>query len=145
MKNAKQQDRMDHYKVTKPAEEEWDQTGTRLAKYDQNSERTSGWNYQANIIRWGDSGNSNSKLDFVWVGSDIVQVRSDIVRLEVSGNMICSQNSPLSSQTWFLSYTAPNRMKFGHKCHLNKRSKFPKVVFPKYKDFPSDFGWTQKP
>jgi hypothetical protein len=36
-------------------------------------------------------------------------------------------------------------MKLGHKCHLNTGNKFPKEVFPKFKDFPSDFGWTQKP
>jgi hypothetical protein len=34
--NAKQQDRIDHYKVTKPAEEEWNQTDTQLLKYGRN-------------------------------------------------------------------------------------------------------------
>jgi hypothetical protein len=42
MKNTNQQDRNDPYKVTKPVEEEWDKTDTRLAKYGQNSERVSG-------------------------------------------------------------------------------------------------------
>jgi hypothetical protein len=56
-----------------------------------------------------------------------------------------SQNLPLSSQVWFLSYSAPNRMKLGHNGHLNTSSKFPIEVFPKTNDFPSDFGWTQKP
>jgi hypothetical protein len=37
-----QQDRNNAHKVTKLVEEEWDQTDTRLAKYGQNSERTSG-------------------------------------------------------------------------------------------------------
>jgi hypothetical protein len=41
MKNTNQWDRNDPHKVTKPAEEEWYQTDTRLVKYDQNSERTS--------------------------------------------------------------------------------------------------------
>jgi hypothetical protein len=31
-------------------------------------------------------------------------------------------------------------MKLGHKGHLNTRNKFPKEVFPKSKDIPSDFG-----
>jgi hypothetical protein len=38
MENTNQQDRNDPHKVMKPAEEEWDQTDPRLAKYDQNSE-----------------------------------------------------------------------------------------------------------
>jgi hypothetical protein len=42
MKNTDQQDRNDPHKVTKLAEEELDQTDFRLAKYGQNSERTSG-------------------------------------------------------------------------------------------------------
>jgi hypothetical protein len=33
------------------------------------------------------------------------------------------------SETWFLSYNAPNQMKFGHKGHLNTRNKFPKSFF----------------
>jgi hypothetical protein len=33
-------------------------------------------------------------------------------------------------------------MKFGHKDHLNTRNKLPEVLFPKFKDFPSDFGCT---
>jgi hypothetical protein len=41
MKNTNQQERNDPHKVTKPEEEEWDQTNTQLAKYGQNSERTS--------------------------------------------------------------------------------------------------------
>jgi hypothetical protein len=28
---------------------------------------------------------------------------------------------------------------------LNTRNKFPKEGFPKFNDFPSDFGWTKKP
>jgi hypothetical protein len=55
-------------------------------------------------------------------------------------NAIFSQNQPLSSQVSFLSYSAPNRMKFGHKGHLNTRNKFPKEVFPKSNDFSFDFG-----
>jgi hypothetical protein len=66
------------------------------------------------------------------------------VRYEVSGNTFFSQNPPLSFQTWFLSYGAPNQMKLGHKDHLNTRNKFLKEVFSKSNDFPSDFGWTQK-
>jgi hypothetical protein len=31
------------------------------------------------------------------------------------------------------------------KGHFNIRNKFPKEVFSKSKDFPSDFGWTQNP
>jgi hypothetical protein len=42
MKNTSQLDRNDTHKVKKPAEEEWDQTDTQLAKYSQNNERTSG-------------------------------------------------------------------------------------------------------
>jgi hypothetical protein len=42
MKNTSQLDRNDAHKVKKPAEEEWDQTDTQLAKYSQNNERTSG-------------------------------------------------------------------------------------------------------
>jgi hypothetical protein len=44
IKNTNQQDKNVPHKVMKPAEEGWDQTDTRLAKYGQNSERTSGWN-----------------------------------------------------------------------------------------------------
>jgi hypothetical protein len=36
-------------------------------------------------------------------------------------------------------------MKHGHTGHLNIRNKFSKEVFPKYKDFPSNSGWTKKP
>ena len=61
------------------------------------------------------------------------------------GSLCFARNSPLSSQTWFLSYTPPNRMKRIHKGHLNTRNKFPKEVFPKSNYFPSNFGWTQKP
>jgi hypothetical protein len=46
MKNTNQQNKNDPDKVTKLAQEEWDQTDTWLAKYGQNRERTSGWNYQ---------------------------------------------------------------------------------------------------
>jgi hypothetical protein len=42
MKNTSQQDRNDPHKIMKLAEEELDQTNTRLAKYGQNGERTSG-------------------------------------------------------------------------------------------------------
>jgi hypothetical protein len=42
MKNTNQHDRNDPHKVTKPVEEEWDQTDIRLAKNGQNSARTSG-------------------------------------------------------------------------------------------------------
>jgi hypothetical protein len=42
MKNTNQQDRNIPHKVTKPAEEECDETDTRLAKYGQNSEQTPG-------------------------------------------------------------------------------------------------------
>jgi hypothetical protein len=38
--NTNLQDTNDSYKVTKPAEEEWDQTDTRLAKYGKDSQRT---------------------------------------------------------------------------------------------------------
>jgi hypothetical protein len=38
MKNTNQQDRNDPHKIMKLAEEEWDQTVTRLAKYGQNRE-----------------------------------------------------------------------------------------------------------
>jgi hypothetical protein len=36
--NTNQQDKNDPHKITKLAEEEWNQTDTRLAKYGQNSE-----------------------------------------------------------------------------------------------------------
>jgi hypothetical protein len=38
MKNTNQQDINDPHKITKLAEEEWDQTDSRLEKYGQNSE-----------------------------------------------------------------------------------------------------------
>jgi hypothetical protein len=44
------------------------------------------------IVRLDVSGNSKRKSDIVWV-------KSDIVHQEVSGNVIFSQNPPLSSQT----------------------------------------------
>jgi hypothetical protein len=50
MKNTHQPDINDPHKVMKPAEEEWDQMDTRLVKYGQNSEWTSGWNCQADIV-----------------------------------------------------------------------------------------------
>jgi hypothetical protein len=50
MENTNQQDRNDPHKVMKPAEEEWDQTDPRLAKYGQNSEWISGWNCQTDIV-----------------------------------------------------------------------------------------------
>jgi hypothetical protein len=31
-------------------EKDWDQLDTRLAKYGKNSEQTSGWNYQSDIV-----------------------------------------------------------------------------------------------
>jgi hypothetical protein len=40
MKNTNHQDRNYPHKITKLGEEEWDQTDTQLAKYDQNSEQT---------------------------------------------------------------------------------------------------------
>jgi hypothetical protein len=43
--------------------------------------------------------------------------------------VIFSQNTPLSSEVWFLRYSAPNWMKLRHKGHLNIRNKFPKEVF----------------
>jgi hypothetical protein len=43
MNDTNQQDRNDPHKVMKPVKKEWDQTDTRLAKYDQNSERMSSW------------------------------------------------------------------------------------------------------
>jgi hypothetical protein len=99
-------------------------------------------------------------LDIVWLGVygtqnwrlDLVRVKSDTARWgwTLSGrrsleNAIFFQNLPLSSQVWFLSYSAPNWMKLRHNGHLNTGNKFPKEVFPKSKDFPSDFGWTRKP
>jgi hypothetical protein len=42
MKNTNQQDINDPHKIMKLAEKEWDQKDTRLAKYGQNHERTSG-------------------------------------------------------------------------------------------------------
>jgi hypothetical protein len=42
MKNTKQHDRNDPHKIMNLEEQEWDQIDTRLAKYGQNSERTSG-------------------------------------------------------------------------------------------------------
>jgi hypothetical protein len=50
----------------------------------------------------------------------------------------------LSSQLWFLSYEASNWMKPGHNGHLKTWNTFLKDVFPKCKDFPFDFGLTQK-
>jgi hypothetical protein len=62
---------------------------------------------------------------------------SDFVRMRY---LEISQNPSLSFQPLFLSYRAPNRMKFGHNGHLNTRNKFSKEVFLKSKDIPSDFG-----
>jgi hypothetical protein len=73
-------------------------------------------------------------------GTGFCLLEPDFVRREVFGNAFSSQNLPLSSQISFLSNRSPNWMKLGHKGHLNKRNKFPKVVFSKSKDFPSDFG-----
>jgi hypothetical protein len=76
----------------KLVEEECDQTDIRLAKYVQNSERTSSWNNQSDIVQldhilsgWAInylagpyivrlevSGNSNYKSDIVWFKSDNV-------------------------------------------------------------------------
>jgi hypothetical protein len=50
--STNQHDRNDPHKVIKSAKKEWDQTNTRLAKYDQNSKRTSGSNCQTNIVHW---------------------------------------------------------------------------------------------
>jgi hypothetical protein len=50
MKNTNQQDRNDPHKATKLSGKEWDQTDTRLAKYGQNSEQTSGKNCQSDIV-----------------------------------------------------------------------------------------------
>jgi hypothetical protein len=40
--NTNQRDKNDPHKIMKLAEEEWNQTDTRLAKYGQNSERMAG-------------------------------------------------------------------------------------------------------
>jgi hypothetical protein len=58
--------------------------------------------------------------------------------------MFFPQNLPLTSQVWFLKYSAPNQINLGHKGHLNTWNKFAKEVFPKSNDFPSDSGWAQK-
>jgi hypothetical protein len=50
--STNQHDRNDPHKIIKSAKKEWDQTNTRLAKYDQNSKRTSGSNCQTNIVHW---------------------------------------------------------------------------------------------
>jgi hypothetical protein len=71
-------------------------------------------------------------------------VGPDKVRLGVSENTNFGQNPPISSQTWFLSYRPRNRMKLGQNGHLNIMNKFPKEVFPKFKDFNFDFEWTQR-
>jgi hypothetical protein len=42
IKNTNQEDINDPHKIMNIEKEEWDQTDTRLAKYDQNSEQTSG-------------------------------------------------------------------------------------------------------
>jgi hypothetical protein len=137
---------------------ECDQLDTRLTKYDQNSERTLGWNGQSGIVQWsqtlsgrtghcptGVSRTQNRWLDLVRDTSDIVWWGRTLSGRRSLENAIFYQNPLLSSQVWFLSYIASNQMKLGHEGHLNTSNKCPKVVFPKSKDFPSDFGWTQKP
>jgi hypothetical protein len=123
----------------------WDQLDTRLVRYVQNCEWTSGWKSQFDIVRLGVSGAQNWRPDLIRVTSDIVRWGRTLSGRWSLENVIFSQNLPLSSQVWFLSYIAPNWMKIGHKGHLNTRNKFPKVIFSKSNDFPSDFGWTQKP
>jgi hypothetical protein len=94
------------------------------------------------------------RLEFFWssklkarpyLGHVSVQWGWTLSGMRYLKNMIFSQNPLLSSQVWFLSCTAQNRMKLGHKSHLNTRNKFPKEVFPKSNDSLSDFRWTQKP
>jgi hypothetical protein len=135
---------------------------TLLAKYGQNNEWTLDWKCQSDIVRWsytlsgrtrhclvepdiGVFGTQNWRSDIVWVKSDIVWWGRTLSGRRSLENVIFSQNLSLSSQVWFLNYSAPTQMKLGHKGHLNTRNKFPNEVFPKSNDFPSDFGWTQNP
>jgi hypothetical protein len=151
MKNNNQQDRNDPHKITKLVEEEWDQTNTRLAKYDQNRERTPGWKSELDIVWWsyplsdrtehcptGGFWNLKTK-DRTLSGS--YRTLSSRRSLE---NVIFSQNLPLSSQPWFLSYRAPNRIKLRHKSHLNTRNKFPNEVFFQIQGFPFWFWMNSK-
>jgi hypothetical protein len=135
----------------KLVEEECDQTDIRLAKYGQNSERTSSWNNQSDIVQ----------LDHILSGwainylaghtlSDWRSLETQTISRTLSGSSQTmyspsGQYPLLSPQTWFLNYGAPNWTKLRHKGHLNTRNKFPNEVFPKFKDFPSDFRWIQKP
>jgi hypothetical protein len=90
----------------------------------------------------------NSKLK---VGPCLGQVRHclvglDIVRWEVSKKRdFLLKSTPFFPSLILELYRAPTQMKLGHKGHLSTRNKFPKEVFLKSNDFPSDFGWTQKP
>jgi hypothetical protein len=96
------------------------------------------------IIRLEVSGTQNWRSNLIRVKSNIVwwgRTLSSRMSLE---NVIFSQNLSISSQVWFLGYSVTNRIKLGHKGHLNTRNKFPKEVFPIYNDFNYDFGWTQK-
>jgi hypothetical protein len=99
---------------------------------------------EPDIVQLGVSRAQNWRSDLVWATSDIVRWGWILSGRRSLENAIFFQNSYLSSQIWFLSYSTPNRMRLGHKGHLNTWNKFLRVVFPKSNDFPSDFGWTQK-
>jgi hypothetical protein len=67
------------------------------------------------FIHWEVSRISKCKSDIIWVKSDIVRWDQTLSGRRSLENTIFSQNLSLSSQTWFLSYRAPNQMKHGHK------------------------------
>jgi hypothetical protein len=100
---------------------------------------------ELDIVRLGVSRAQNWRPDLVQVTSDIVWWGQTLSGRRSLENAIFSQNPPLSSWVWFLNYSTPNQMKLRHKRYLNTKNKFPKEVFPKSNNFPSDFGWTQKP
>jgi hypothetical protein len=116
----------------KPTEEECDQSDLRLANYTENS-------HQTLLLKMFD-GHVRPWTGYVWPR-----------QIYPKKHVICpvypetSQDSYLSFQHWFLSYETLNWMKLGHKDHLNIKNTSPKEVFSKFKDFPFDFGLTQKP
>jgi hypothetical protein len=132
IKNTNQQDRNDHHKVMKPAEEEWDQTNTRLAKYGQNSERTSDWNYQLDIICWDVSKNMNYQSDIVWVKSD--NICWD--RTLSTGRSLDTCFSPKV----LLFLPKFDSWGIGHQIRLNLDT-----MVTSTQRASSDFGWTKKP
>jgi hypothetical protein len=144
MKNTNQQYRNDHHKVTKLAKEEWDQTDTRLTKYDKNSERTSCWNYQPDIVHWEVSRNANCQSDIVWVKSDIV--RWD--RTLYVGRSLKTRFSPkiLLFLPKFDSWAIGHQIgwNFNTMATSTQGTSYQKWFFSNPKIFLLIFGWTKK-